>query len=659
MSNSPSPWQRLIQSAIDGLMNRSGRFKRTLGGIHDIVVAGVALFVSYASPFGFWQTFAIPGLWFRITAFCAVAAIVFYAFALNRGSWRYASLFDVMAIGKACLTLIVLNAAGNFLYDRGAYMPRAQPIVLFALLATFLMGSRLLVRLMKEGRLLSLRPRVTSADARPILIYGVTPETELFLRGLHAEPSRKIRAVALLDDSTAHRRTRVQGVKVVGGLGHLGLVLARNRERDVNIQELVVGDPAVSPAQLSQIVQIAASHGLSITRLPVLTATYDLTEDFQPKPINLTDLLARPEVPLDTVEIARMIDGKCVAISGAGGSIGSELARQAARYNAKQVILIDNAENSLNTISQELIGQIGASRIRILIADVRDRDRIAGLLKACAPDVLFHAAAIKQVPLAELNPLETIKTNVLGTRNIADAAVAAGVRYVVLISTDKAVNPTSIMGATKRIAEAYCQAMDVASENTRFTIVRFGNVMGSNGSVIPLFQQQISQGGPLTVTHPDVVRYFMSIGEAVRLVLYASCKTQQSPTDRGNILVLEMGTPVKISDLATKMIQLAGLQPGVDIDIRYVGLRPGEKLVEELYTASETVSSSSEGGYKIVKSMIADKRFLDRFILELQSTADKEDGAGALRLVKRIVPEYGPLIEGAANGRSADSAQPS
>lgn len=658
MSHPQSSWQQPIQSAIDAVMNRSGRFKRTLGGIHDVVVAGIALFVSYASAFGFWPTVAIPDIWFRIAIFCAAAAIVFYAFALNRGSWRYASLFDVMAIGKACLVLVLLNAAGNFFYDRGAYLPRAQPIVLFALMATLLMGSRLLVRLMKEGRLLSLRPRMTSPDTRPILIYGVTPETELFLRGLHAEPSRKIRAIALLDDSTAHRRTRVQGVKVVGGLGHLGLVLARNRERDVNIQELVVGDPSLSPTQLSQIVQVAASQGLSITRLPDMTATYDLNEDFQPKPIKLADLLARPEVPLDTIEIARMIDDKCVAISGAGGSIGSELARQAARYNARQIILIDNAENSLNTISQELIGQIGADRIKICIADVRDRDRIAGLLKACAPDVLFHAAAIKQVPLAELNPLETIKTNILGTRNIADAAVAAGIRYVVLISTDKAVNPTSIMGATKRIAESYCQAMDVASADTRFTIVRFGNVMGSNGSVIPLFQQQIAQGGPLTVTHPDVVRYFMSIGEAVRLVLYASCKTQQNPTDRGNILVLEMGTPVKISDLATKMIQLAGLQPGIDIDIRYVGLRPGEKLVEELYNASETVSSFSEGGYKIVKSMIADKRFLDRFISELQSAADKEDGAAAMRLVKRIVPEYGPIVEGGAGGLPAGSVQP-
>src|SRR5690606_21065064 len=331
---------------------------------------------------------------------------------------------------------------------------------------------------------------------------------------------------------------------------------------------------------------------------------------------------------------------RVVMVTGAGGSIGSELSRQIAAIGPSMLAVTDSSEFMLYTLESELKHKCVGEKLVARILDVRDQPRVIQLIRDLKPDVIFHAAALKHVPMMEENPLEAIKTNVLGTRNVADAALAQGVETFVMISTDKVVNPTSIMGATKRAAEAYCQALDIQSTTTRFRTVRFGNVLGSNGSVVPRFREQIATGGPVTVTHPDIVRYFMTIPEAVRLVLHASAHAMSIGNGRGKIMVLDMGKPVRIADLAERMIRLAGFRPRVDIDIVHTGLRPGEKLYEELFDPSEVPDERTEEGYVIASPRVIDRELLERTLAEISACAVSEDATRALELLQHIVPEY-------------------
>ena len=358
------------------------------------------------------------------------------------------------------------------------------------------------------------------------------------------------------------------------------------------------------------------------------------------RPIEIGGLLERPEVTGDVAEIARFIQDKVVLATGAGGSIGSELCRQIAQFAPRQLILTDSSEFNLSEIDTELRQDYGNLDIVTRIVDVRDDVRASQLFAAYRPQVIFHAAALKHVPLAEDNPLEALKTNVIGTRNVADAAQANDTAVFVMISTDKAVNPTSVMGATKRAAEAYCQALDVNSRTTRFKTVRFGNVLGSNGSVVPRFEEQIAAGGPVTVTDPDITRYFMTIPEAVGLVLHASGRSSAHPTGRGDIMVLDMGKPVRVLDLAERMIQLAGYRPRVDIDIVFTGLRPGEKLYEEMFDPSEVRDNRTMEGFFIASPRITDHSLLRRTMDELAGCLKREDVSRALDLLAHVVPEY-------------------
>ncbi len=419
----------------------------------------------------------------------------------------------------------------------------------------------------------------------------------------------------------------VQGVKVLGSLSELEPIVAKFYRNDIKVSELIVTAVAPNREQLGEIVELATRLGIKASRIPSVTETALLTSDgrIEPKPIDLGDLLGRPEVKTDLRGVASLINGKVVLATGAGGSIGSELCRQIAMFGPRLLAISDSSEFHLYLLDMELRERHPDLRIVTRIVDVRDNARVSKLFEEVRPEVVFHAAALKHVPLVESNPLEGIKTNLLGTRNVADAALESGASTFVMISTDKAVNPTNIMGATKRAAEAYCQALDVVSEKTRFKTVRFGNVLGSNGSVVPQFQEQIAYGGPVTVTHPDMVRFFMTIPEAVRLVLHASAHALARQSDRGKIMVLDMGEPVRIAYLAERMIQLAGYKPHTDIEIVFTGLRPGEKLYEELFDPSEAQDGRTDEGYVVASPRVIDKGLLHRTLSGIEAAAAKEN----------------------------------
>jgi O-antigen biosynthesis protein WbqV len=366
----------------------------------------------------------------------------------------------------------------------------------------------------------------------------------------------------------------------------------------------------------------------------------------QIKPIAIEDLLGRPQSTLDQSGMHTLIRGKCVLITGCGGSIGSELVRQIASYAPQKIILIDHSEYLLYCIDQE-IGEAFPSLSKVAyIADVGDRARIFELFQKEKPELVFHAAALKHVPIVEENPLEGIETNTLGTKNVADASRHHHVNTMVLISTDKAINPTNIMGATKRLAESYCQSLDVLdthrTNRTRYVTVRFGNVLGSTGSVVPLFKHQIEQGGPVTVTHPDITRYFMTIREAVALVLQAAAFGSFSAMQGGKIFVLDMGEPVRVVDLAHQMIHLAGLQPNVDIKIEFTGLRPGEKLYEELFHSHESLTPTTIPNLLLGSPRIIDHKDLIHMLEQLTHALQTRHADDAMRLLCAMVPEFVP-----------------
>ena len=618
--------------------------------MHDAVIAGLVFFFSFSVVIGDERTMLMPFFWARLAAFVVGSTVIFHLFSLNRGSWRYASIQDLLAICKAATTIVLLFVIASFLLDRGTGLPRSVPLFMLMMMVFGLGGSRLAARLVKEGRvalrLSGVKPLRNSA--RNVLLYGLNDSAEMFIRAVDRLDDGSISVVAILDDNETNQRIRIHGSKVIGGIDDLQGIVERRAARGILIKELVVADRTLTPAQLAHIVEKATNAGVSVSLLPDLTSRHEISEKriVEPKPIRLTDLLGRPEIRIDTVEVARLIDGKCILITGAGGSIGSELARQVATFNPRQLVITDNSEYLLYTIDLELRERFRSLDVRAMVADVRDRDRMMTLFSTFEPEVVFHAAALKHVPLVEDNPVEALKTNVLGTKNVADAALSVDARAFVMISTDKAVNPTNIMGATKRAAEAYCQALDVKSQTTRFKTVRFGNVIGSNGSVVPRFQDQIARGGPVTVTHPEIVRFFMSIPEAVRLVLQASGHGLRASAERGKILVLDMGKPVSIVDLATKMIQLAGLRPGTDIKIEFSGLRPGEKLYEEMFDDSEDVVPVPQHGYSIATPRTINEKSLQKTIADLKFAVETNDDIVALKLLQHIVPEYSGALTG-------------
>lgn len=617
---------------------------RLAGVVHDAIIAAASFYLAYVIIFGWTGAQFVPGVMEKVAAFTAISVGMFYFFSLNSGSWRYASIPDLLAIVKSAASSILVYTLALFIINRADNLPRSAPILLFVFLVTGLSTPRLLVRLYREsgGASWLFGARSAQQPSRHVLLYGLNDNAESFIRNARRQDGPSIEVVGIIDRDASNTARQVQGRKVLGDITNLERIVADSAAKDRPIRELIICDQHLTPSELGFLVERASQTGLAISRLPDMSSRREISENhvIDTNPIHLSDLLGRPEVKIDTVEVARLIDGKCILLTGAGGSIGSELARQIASFNPRHLVLADNSEYLLYKVDIELREKFRDLQVSAFVADVRDRERIMTLFKALKPEVVFHAAALKHVPLVEDNPIEAIKTNVLGTQNVADAAARFHSRAFVMISTDKAVNPTNIMGATKRAAEAYCQGLDLRSEHTRFKTVRFGNVIGSNGSVVPRFQEQISRGGPVTVTHPEIIRFFMSIPEAVRLVLQASGHGLRAQAERGKILVLDMGKPVRIADLAQRMIQLAGLRPNVDIEIVYTGLRPGEKLYEELFDDNEIAVSVPEHGYSIATPRTTNEKILERLINDLRTTTEAQDSEAAVKLLRHIVPEY-------------------
>jgi len=613
----------------------------------DLVAAAIAFLAAYATVHGYPAFLdVVPGLYEKTAAFTVICGACILFFGADRASWRYASIPDLVALIKASIAAMIIYLLGAFLISRGANVPRSVPILTLVFLLGLLCAIRLAFRIVVDGGWdMGMIPGVgkPAKDQHNVVLIGLSYGAESYIRSAKRS-SKNLNILGIVDESEANRSRLIHGVKVVGGLDQLSRFCERSRLHGKKVDELIVTEHMPSRKRLSDIVTVATELGIRVARIPEVTSTSSVTQSslLKPKPIELGDLLGRPEVTADVSGVAQLISGRIVLTTGAGGSIGSELCRQIAMLDPRQLVITDSSEHNLYMLDKELRHNHANLAIVTRIVDVRDAHRVNSVFEEFKPDVVFHAAALKHVPLVEYNVCEGIKTNVLGTRNVANAAKANGVSTFVMISTDKAVNPTNVMGATKRAAESYCQALDLVADRTSFKTVRFGNVLGSNGSVVPRFQEQIAAGGPVTVTHPQIVRFFMTIPEAVRLVLNASAHGQRDHVQRGKIMILDMGKPVRIVDLAERMIQLAGYRPRTDIEIVFTGLRPGEKLYEELFDPSEVQDGKTEDGYVIASPRIIDKAVLDRTLTKLELAVEAEDQQEALALLAQIVPEYRP-----------------
>ncbi len=556
-------------------------------------------------------------------------------FGLSRLHWRFISLKDLAAIaaaGAVTALLLVLLMAGT-----GLPLPSpAFPVILVLVLVVMLTAPKLTYRL--------LRQKTETPDAsQTAILVGNGDEAELFLSA-HAKAASAYRITGLMALSGKHIGRRIHGLDIIGAIDNAGLALAKLVQKP---DLIIVATPSLTGQVLADLLFAAEHLDIRVLRAPSLTRLAPANQQIELQPIVIEDLLNRQQVRLDRAGLERLITHKRVMVTGAGGSIGSELARQLAGYAPAELTLLDSSEFAVWQIDVEITELAPALSKRIIVADVRDSYRIQTIMQECRPEIVFHAAALKHVPIVEANRLEGLRTNALGTQTVADAAASAGARLMVLISTDKAVNPSSVMGASKRLAEMYCQAQDVEARHRRSAMrcvtVRFGNVLGSTGSVVPLFRRQLAHGGPLTVTHPDMQRYFMTVREAVGLILEASkVGISEEAIPDGGIFVLDMGEPVKIVDLARQMIRLAGLHPDKDIKICFTGLRPGEKLFEELFHGNERPVPTTHDGLLMATPRLVDMQAVRAAFAELRHAAISGDDTAALQILNRLVPEFYP-----------------
>ncbi|MEO0034896.1 MAG: hypothetical protein RLZZ501_919 [Pseudomonadota bacterium] len=616
---------------------------------HDVVMAAssfvAALYLRLGD--GLWLLWSNGDLLLGVALFVAVAVPVFLSLRLYRGVWRYASTNDMVGLVRAATLTVTAFTVLLFLVNRLQTLPRSVLIINWLVLLILLGGPRFIYRNFKDRRQAR---RFANPDAVPALLVGAGDEAELFIRATRSAAA-EYRAVGVVSARGARVGRNIHGIEVLGAIDELAEVVAELRKRGQAPQRLIITDHGLDGATVRALLDEADRLGLALGRIPRLTELNGVDETVPIRPIAVEDLLGRPQQALDRSGLEAMIRGRRVMVTGAGGSIGSELVRQIAACGPERLVLFEACEFNLYSIDQELTALPNGPRVVPLLGDVRMAARVGEAMDTHRPELVFHAAALKHVPMVERNPEEGILTNAVGTRIVADACVAAGVRVMVQISTDKAVNPTNVMGATKRVAEMYAQALDLAAGGnpggTRFVTVRFGNVLGSTGSVVPLFQKQLAAGGPLTVTHPEMTRYFMTVREAVELVLQASRLGATDAAYRGKIFVLDMGEPVRIVDLARQMIRLAGLRPDQDISIAFTGLRPGEKLFEEIFHGAEPPVATGEPGLLLAAPRAVEAVPLGRAIDDLREASLARRGEAALAILRRLVPEYQPSRAGA------------
>ena len=656
-----SPMKRLIRSP-----------QALVAFAHDVVMAALSFLLALYLRLGTWSDFAAYAERLAPTSlplFVACCAAVFATMGLYRGIWRYASLNDALAIVKATAIAIALYLPLQFLLTRLEDLPRSQILITWLVLVALLTGPRVAYRILRDRRLDNVLKHDRGRTI-PVLLYGAGDETELFLRALARQQNTPYEAVGIVSHKDSRVGRRIHGIEVYGTEEQMAEVVARLDRRGRRPRRLIVTVAEVDGDSLRALLERADALGMTVARVPRATDFREGTADapqggLELRPIAIEDLLGRPQTVLDRPAMQALCAGKRVLVTGAGGSIGSELVRQVSDFAPARLALLDSSEYQLYEIDLELSRRHAGLPRAALLADVRDARRINALLAAERPEIVFHAAALKHVPMVEAHPDEGVLTNAIGTRIVAEACIRHRVGAMVAISTDKAVNPSSVMGASKRVAEQYCQALDLAEAKkadgaagaagagTHFVTVRFGNVLGSTGSVVPLFQRQLAEGGPLTVTHPEVDRYFMTVREAVELVLMASAVGAADRRFSGKVFVLDMGQPVKIVDLARQMIRLAGKSPGRDIKIAFTGLRPGEKLREEVLHAQEDLVATGVRNILLASPRTSDLKLLARAFDDLERHARAGATPEALALLKHLVPEYRPAANGAADTSAA------
>ena len=598
----------------------------------------------------FWLVDLFPQL---LGLVLPIKLLVFWRTRQYRGSWRYVGLRDLFGVLRASYISSFFFVLAYFAIENvwawthpgesffDPHQAFAQSVFLLDVAATivFVSAARVAVRFYYE----EVRT-IPGEHLSRVLIVGAGDAGEALVREILRMPSVRYDVVGFVDDQATAQHARIHGVEVLGRTADLREICQRK-----DAEEILIALPRATPRELRRVV--ARCEGMNV-RFRTVPPAIDLIEGrvqvSQIRDVAIEDLLGREPVELDTEAIGAVLKGKRVLVTGAGGSIGSEMCRQIARFGPERLILFEQAENNLFEIDRELRAEFGDLDIVPYVGDICDRARVCAVMLAERPSAVFHAAAHKHVPMMEINPGEAVKNNVLGTKTVADAAVEARIQKVVVISTDKAVNPTSIMGCTKRVAEMYTQQLSARSE-TQFVTVRFGNVLGSSGSVIPIFTKQIAAGGPVTVTHPEMTRYFMTIPEAAQLVLQAG-----TMGEGGEVYVLDMGEPVRIVDLAREMVTLSGLRPAVDIEIAYTGIRPGEKLYEELSIKGEDFSPTKHPKIGIWMHTSEDWDQLCAGIEHLLSLADGDDreGTAIRRQLGKMVPEYRLETHGPAAGDS-------
>jgi O-antigen biosynthesis protein WbqV len=621
--------------------------------IHDLL-AGVAAVLA-----AFYLRFEAPGLAERwslllllLPCFVVYAAGVYGFFGLFKNKWRFTSLPDVMIIVKVATVLALTFLALDYvllapeLY--GWYFFGKLTIVLYWFLQIFfLSGLRVVYRYFRYTRTLQ---HARQDGFAPTLVLGPAADAEVLLRGVESGAVKKLQVVGVLSPSRSDRNQSIRGIPVMGDFSDLERVVHDLASRGITVARLVMTPSALVPEMKPETLLTRARRiGLMPSRMPGLE---EGGEALRLAPIQVEDLLLRPTAKIDYRRLEGFVRGKSAVVTGGGGSIGSEICDRLVTYGIARLMVIENSEPALHAVQEAISLKNTKAKIDGRIADIRDRGRVHRLITGFKPDIVFHAAALKQVPLLERDWEEGVKTNVFGSVNVADAAVEAGAAAMVMISTDKAIEPISILGATKRFAEMYCQALDLVSldavslgtpavaATTRFIAVRFGNVLASNGSVVPKFKAQIEAGGPVTVTHPDMVRYFMTIREACDLVVTAASHALAPQRSDVSVYVLNMGQPVRIVDLAERMIRLSGLEPGKDIEITFTGVRPGERLNEILFAADEPSADIGIAGIVAARPVGLSLDTLRARLAALEQALKRSDREAIYRALQDAVPGF-------------------
>ena len=564
-------------------------------------------------------------LWRALLVLLPVQGVFFWYFGLYRGIWRFASMPDLVRILKAVVAGVAVSLILLFLWTRLYHIPRSVPLFYSMLLVGLLSGPRFLYRWLKDFHF-------SPGRGERVLIVGAGRAGEMLARDLLRDPEHAYTPVGFVDDDRAKLRREIHGIRVLGGCDRIPELV-----EELSVDAVILAIPSASSRQIRRLVELAEQASVSMCTLPhmgdLVSGKVSLS---QLREVAIEDLLGRDPIQLDWKAIDAGLAGRRILVTGAGGSIGSELCRQLARLRPEVLVLAENSEFNLYRIEQELERKYPELQLGVHLCDVRDAEAVDHLFAAYRPEVVFHAAAYKHVPMLEHQVREAVCNNVKGTRQVAEAADRHGCSEFVLISTDKAVNPTNIMGTTKRVAELFCQNLDARS-STRFITVRFGNVLGSAGSVVPLFRKQIESGGPVTVTHPEIERYFMTIPEACQLIMQAAVIGSG-----GEIFVLDMGEPVKIRYLAEQMIRLAGKEPGEDIEIVYTGLRPGEKLFEELFHDQEALTGTAHEKILLARYREVEWGNLTGALDEMERACSGYGEKRLKELLGELVPEYRP-----------------